>query len=161
MRESLIGFSHPMHVLSLLDGRPGIVRCIQQLARELLRHAFPAAGLRKVGNPAQGQRRAAHRPDLDRHLVGRAADPAGFDLHHRLDVVDGGAEYFKWITAGFLLDRLERTVANPLRGALLAAGHQYVDEFPDQLVMVARIGKYLALTENSPSRHDVLTWLWR
>ena len=52
--------------------------------------------------PADAERLPALGPDLDRHLVGRAADPAGLDLHERLHVFQGLDEHLDWDPSAIL-----------------------------------------------------------
>src|SRR5580765_8687803 len=77
VREGAIGFRHLVHVLPLLDGVPPVVRRIEQLGREPLGHGFLVAVARGRNDPANSERLAAHRADLDRHLIGSATNAAG------------------------------------------------------------------------------------
>src|SRR5580700_7399941 len=84
VRERLVGLGHLVGVLAALHARPEAVARVKQLVHEPLGHRLLAA-LPGVGHdPAQRQRGAAGGTDLDRHLVGRATDPAAADLQRRL-----------------------------------------------------------------------------
>src|ERR1700694_4711495 len=71
--ESLVAFSHPVGFLFALDGSAGVLGGVKELERKLLGHAFPATLASETHDPASRERQAALRPDLDRHLVRRAA----------------------------------------------------------------------------------------
>ena len=74
---------------------------------------------------------AACRSDghFERHLIGRAADAAGFGFDARLGIVHGALQNFDRIRRRILFDELlKRTVNDALRGALLAGEHDGVDE---------------------------------
>src|SRR5690606_19760522 len=87
-----------------------------------------------------GERGAALGADLDRDLVGRAADAAAADLHERGDVVDRLAEDLDALLVRALLDHVEGAVDEALGDALLAVAHHAVNELGDDLVFVERIG---------------------
>ena len=53
---------------------------VHQLVGEALGHRLLAALAGELDEPADGERAGAARGDLDRDLVGRAADTAGADL---------------------------------------------------------------------------------
>ena len=55
MGESLVGFSHLVHVFFLLDGGAGAVEGIEQLVGELVRHGLAASGAAGVDQPAHGE----------------------------------------------------------------------------------------------------------
>src|SRR5258708_29320939 len=76
VREGTVGFRHPMHVFTLLDGVPPAIRRVEQLGREPLRHRLLIAFARSRNQPADPKRLPAHGPHFDRHLVGGAADAA-------------------------------------------------------------------------------------
>src|SRR5579884_2207550 len=88
VRERLIGLGHLVRVLAALHRGAGVVAGIQDLRREPLPHrlAGPLAGV--LDEPPHAERDPPVRPDLDRHLVGRAANPAGADLQDGHDVVE-------------------------------------------------------------------------
>src|SRR6202022_2420436 len=76
VREGAVGFRHPMHVFTLLDGVSPAIRRVEQLGREPLRHRLFVAFARGRNQPANSERLPAHRADFDRHLIGGAADAA-------------------------------------------------------------------------------------
>src|SRR5277367_6979701 len=80
VREGAVGFRHPVHVFTLLDGVPPIIRRVEQLGREPLRHRLFIALARCRNQPADSQSLPAHRANLDRLLIGGAADTAGAHL---------------------------------------------------------------------------------
>src|SRR6266700_2974349 len=90
--EGLVGLRHLVRVLAPLHAGAQAVARVQQLVHEPLGHRLlpPVPG---VGDdPAQRERGAAGRADLDRDLVRRAAHAAALDLQGRLDVVQGALE---------------------------------------------------------------------
>ena len=91
MRERLVGLRHLVRVFSLLHRRAAVVGRVEQLGRQLVGHRSLGRAAGGADHPAHGQRRPPLRAHLDRHLVGRAADPARLDLDGRLDVVDGAS----------------------------------------------------------------------
>ena len=83
MGESLVAFSHPVGFFFALDRPARVLGRVKNLERELLRHTLPATLPGETHDPAARQRQPALRPDLDRHLVGGAADPPRLDLEQR------------------------------------------------------------------------------
>src|SRR5688500_15651720 len=65
-----------MDFLALLHRTAAAFGRFLQLAREPHHHRLLAALLRRLADPAHGERDAAHRPYFHRHLVVRAAHPA-------------------------------------------------------------------------------------
>src|SRR6266536_1909573 len=86
MCESPIGLRHPVRVLFLLDRLAFALRRQDQLGGEPLRHVLLAPGAAELDQPPHPQRGAPFRPDLDRHLVRRAAHSAGLHFERRLHV---------------------------------------------------------------------------
>ena len=142
-----------MHVLPFLHRGPSIVGRIEQFAGQPFRHTLSTPRSRVLRNPAQGQRQSSARPNLNRYLVRRPADPTRLHFHHRFHVVDRGFENLEGVVTGFLLDEVEGSIAHPLRITLLAARHQDIDELADQLVAMARIRRDLSLPKEPTSWH--------
>jgi len=92
-------------------------------------------------------------PDLNRNLIRCAAHAARLHFDDRLDVVDGGLEDLQRVTAGLLLNRVKRAIANALRRALFSIAHERADEFPHEFVAVPHIRKHFTLIEKSTSWH--------
>src|SRR3954470_20414129 len=72
--EGLVGLGHLVRVLATLDAGTKAVAGVEDLVHEALGHRLLAALLGVAEEPAQGERGAAGRLDLDRHLVGGATD---------------------------------------------------------------------------------------
>src|SRR5438552_13044526 len=72
--EGAVRFGHAVRILALLDGVAAVLRCVHQFTREARRHRLFRAGASRGDQPANGERLGALRTDLDRDLVGRAAD---------------------------------------------------------------------------------------
>ena len=92
MRERFIRLGHLVGVFATLDCRTEPVRGIQNLVGQSLGHRLLAAGAGVLDEPSQGERVAAPGPDLDRDLVGRAADAPALHFELRLDVIERLAE---------------------------------------------------------------------
>src|SRR5262245_43518596 len=142
-----------MGVFALLDGLAALVRGVDDLVGELLAHALARARARILLEPAHRERRRALRPDLDRHLIGGAADTPRLHLDARAHVLERAPEHRQRVVARLALDHLERAVDDVLGGALLAVHHQDVDEPADHPVAVLRIRQRLALRNVASSGH--------
>src|SRR5579872_2647125 len=92
VRERLVGLGHLGHVLAPLDRRAHAVGGVDDLVGEALGHRLLAALGREVGQPADGQRRGATGPHLDRDLVGGAADASRAHLELGAHVLQGALE---------------------------------------------------------------------
>src|ERR1700726_1420277 len=79
VRESLVRLGHLVGVFLALDRRADSVGGVHQLAGGLLGHALATPAPRVSDDPAPCQRLAPVVADLDRHLVGGAADPLGLN----------------------------------------------------------------------------------
>ena len=112
---------------------------------------FSAALPRVADQPAHGQRLAPLRADLDRHLVGGAADPPGLHLDHRLDVLDRLLEDRQRVFLRLFLEIVQRAVDDVLGDALLAVAASCVDHLGDEHVAVHGIGRTTRL-ETKPLR---------
>ena len=104
--------------------------------------------------PAQAKGLAALRADLDRHLIGGAANAASLNFKHGHDVRHRLLKNFHRIAAGFFLDDLKRTVASLLCSAALAIEHNLVDELGYDLATIHGVVKHFALGDKSTSRHN-------
>ena len=80
MGECLVGFGHFVGIFTFLHSAAGVVGSIHDLACQALGHGSLAAGAGVSGQPAQTQGLTAVGPDLDRYLIGGAADTAGLYL---------------------------------------------------------------------------------
>src|SRR5205807_3441943 len=83
MTEGLVGLRHLVGLFLAPNGAAGVVHRVHELARETIGHRLAGALARGLDDPAHRERRAAVRSDLDRHLIGRAADAPGLDLDER------------------------------------------------------------------------------
>src|SRR5690606_40963008 len=88
-----------------------------------------------------------------RNLVGGATHATALHLELRLDVVEGLAEHLDGVLLEAIGDDVERAVEGALGGRLLAILHDGVDELRDQLVLVLRVGKDLALRNFTAAGH--------
>src|SRR5437868_6505445 len=87
VRESLVGFSHTMDLFALLHRAATAFGRFLELAGEANHHRLLAALLRRLADPAHGERHAPHGAYFDRHLVVRAAHPSTLYFHDRLHVL--------------------------------------------------------------------------
>src|SRR5688572_28905535 len=143
-----------MRVLALLHGPAAKIGGVEELVGKLLLHRLAIPTRPCVGDqPADAERQAAVRIDLDRYLVVRATDPARLDLETRLHVVERLLEHLERVVARALLDDVEALVQDALGGAALAVAHDRVDELADQRAVIERVGSLFALRNLSSTRH--------
>ena len=106
----------------------------------LQRHALAAAG--GVDDPAQGQALLALKRNLNRHLVGGAADAAALHLEAGAGVFERPEQQVDRIALLQLFgDLLEGAVDDALGKVLLAHLHDDVDQMRDERALVADIGR--------------------
>src|SRR3990170_8611288 len=153
VRERLDRLRHLVHVLSALHRRPLPLRGVHQLADEARRHRVLAPLPREVDDPAKRQRRAAVRPDLNRDLVCRAADPPRAHLEQWPDVLDRLLKREHRIVRCLLADALERLVDGALGERLLAVQQHLVYELSDERVLVDGVRVDLAAYGRALARH--------
>src|SRR5262249_23086564 len=79
-----------------------------------------------------GEGARAARGDLDRHLVGRAADAAGANLEDRGQSLDRRLERLDGLAARALAEDRQRVVDDALGGRLLAVEHHLVGDLLDE-----------------------------
>src|SRR5216683_4778722 len=154
VRESFVAFGHPVGLLFALHRPAGVLRSIKDLEGELLAHTLPAPLPRETHDPAAGERQPALRPDLDRHLVGGAADAPRLDLQQRRGVAQGLVEDLERLLLGLLGRARERVVDDLLGGRALAPAHDHVDELGARLGLVARVGRDDTLDGTVAARHQ-------
>ena len=148
-----------MHFFLALDGGAGVVGGVHHFGGKALGHGLFTALAAEFHQPAQGQRLAALRADLDRHLVGGAAHAAGLDLQLGRHVAKGGGKHLSGVLAGLFLDGVKRGIADALRGAALAVQHDLVDELGDHGGPVNGIGQHLALGNKSTTGHLISSFV--
>src|SRR6476469_7719722 len=90
--KSLVRLGHLVRVLAPLDGGTQAIGCVQQLVHQPLGHRLLPASLGVTDEPTQRQGGRSARLDLDRHLIGGAADPAALHLEGGADVVQRALE---------------------------------------------------------------------
>src|SRR6185369_8220312 len=124
MAEGPVGLGHLVRVFASLDRGAEAVHRVDELGRELLAHALAAALAGRLDEPADAERQAPIAPDLDRDLVGRAADAARLDLDDRGGIAERRLEDLE---AGSLRGRLgpgEGLAKDPLGEVALAILHE-------------------------------------
>src|SRR4051794_9158379 len=80
VREGLVRLGHAVDVVLPLPGAALLLRRIEDLAREALGHRVLAAGAGELDQPANREGASAPGGNLDRDLVGGAADAARANL---------------------------------------------------------------------------------
>src|ERR1700682_187985 len=151
--ESLVAFRHSVGFFLALDRSTGVLGSVKQLERELLGHALPATLASETDDPAAGEGQPALRPDLNRHLVGRATDPPRLDLEQRGGVAQGQVEHLERLLLGLLAGAAERVIDHLLHGRPLALAHDDVHELGDRLRLVDRVGRDDTLDWTAATRH--------
>src|SRR5579859_4199992 len=110
MGERLVGLGHLVRLFLAADRGARVVRRVEDLGLELLGHRLAGALARGLDDPAHRERVAAVRTDLDRYLVGRAADAPRLDLDERGRVAETRLEDLDRRPADRLLGLDERAV---------------------------------------------------
>ena len=80
MREGLVGFSHTMDFIALLNGTAAVFSGVEQFAGEALRHRLFGTALSRFTEPAHRESEATNGTDFDRDLIVGAANAAGLDF---------------------------------------------------------------------------------
>src|ERR1700722_2893932 len=161
VREGAVGFRHPVHVFTLLDGVPPAIRRIEQLGREPLRHRLFIALACCRDDPANAERLPAHRANLDRHLIGGTTNAARTHLDGRHYVFQRLPENRQRAPLGLGLDQFERAIDDTLGGRLLAVVHDRVHELRNDDVPELRIRVHFTLFGRMATRHLICSRLLR
>src|SRR5882757_8984882 len=98
--ERLVRLRHAVDVVLPLPGAALLLICVEDLTGEPVGHRVLATGTGVLDEPADGEGPGATGGDLDRDLIGRAADPAGADLEDRGKGFDRGLERLDRILSG-------------------------------------------------------------
>src|SRR5438132_2541243 len=154
VRESFVAFGHPVGLLFALHRAAGVLRSIKNLVGELLGHTLPASLPRETNQPAAGERKPALGADLDRDLVGGAADPPRLDLEQWRRVAQGRVENLQRLLLRLLGGAGQRVVDDLLGRGPLAAAHDDVHELGDRLRLVNRVGRDDTLDGTVAARHQ-------
>lgn len=80
MCKSLVGFSHTVCLVLLLDCSAGVIESIHNLSGKFLSHGSLAALSRVESDPTQAECLTTLGANLQRHLIGGAADTLSLDL---------------------------------------------------------------------------------
>src|SRR5262249_3930135 len=103
--------------------------------------------------PAYRQRLAAVGTDLDRYLVGGAADATRAHLDRRADIAERVVEDTDRVLAAAPLDAVEGAVDDVLGDRFLALEHQAVHEFRHDDVAEFRVRQDFSLLGGTAARH--------
>src|SRR5574340_1159669 len=141
VRESAVGFSHLVSLITLADGGTGLIKSIDQFGGELVGERLAGALMGGRKDPADGQRGAAVGGDFHRDLVGGATHTARTDFHCRAHVAQGGVEDLDGALLGALFDHAHGIVNQGGGGALLAALEDVLDHGLQVDAVIADVGK--------------------
>src|SRR5829696_2086099 len=108
---------------------------------------------RETDQPTHGQRRRSSRLDLDRHLVGGAADTTALDLQRWAYVVQCALQGLHRVDAGLGPRPLHGGVHDALGDGLLAVEQDLADQLAHQRRPVYRIDHHRALRGGALARH--------
>src|SRR5690349_9539734 len=126
MRKRPVSLGHAVRILALLDGVSPAVRGVEQLGREPLGHGLFVTLARGRDDPADAERLAARRANLDRHLVGRPADAPRAHLDAWHHIFERLLEDGDGVLLDLTLDEVERAVDDALGHRLLPGAHDHV-----------------------------------
>src|SRR5438132_7290761 len=154
VRESFVAFGHPVGLLFALHRASGVLRSIENLERELLRHTFPPTLARETDDPATGERKPALRPDLDRDLVCGAAHTSGLDLEERCGVAKRLVEDLQRLFLGLLRGTRQRVIHDLLGRRALASAHDDVHELGYGLRLVDGVRRDDTFDGTVAARHQ-------
>src|SRR5512143_3063685 len=155
MGERLVRLGHLVGIFLLLERVAAVVVGVEELAREALDHGLLGPLPRVPDQPADREGLASLRTDLDRDLVGGAADPAGFDLDHRFHVLDRLFQDRYGVFLRLFLENVQRPVHDVLGDPRLPVEHDGVDHLGDQHVAVHGIGRNDPLGNETSPGHTI------
>ena len=152
MSKSLVGRSHLVDVVTLLDDAALTLERIDELVGHSCGHAHAVTAGSERRRPAERERELTVGRDRHGNRIGRAADATRLHLDLRLHVVDGSGENLESVGVlllvldelfGRLLDRflelVDGAVDDLFGGRLLAILHHHTDHVGDELRIVLRI----------------------
>ena len=156
MSERFVRLSHLVSVLLLLNSRTLVAGRRDKLCRQLLGHGALRTALGITNKPANSQRRASGRSNLDRYLIVGAADSARSHFQHRLDIIKRLLKNLEAGLACFLAHRLNGIVEYSLGGRFLAPVHQSIDKLSHYGRAETLIGHSLFFNYSFSSRQSNL-----
>src|SRR5438552_3527551 len=153
MGEGLVGLGHLVRLFLAPHRAARVVHRVHELAGKPLRHRLARALARRLDEPAHGQRGPAVGADLDRHLIGRAADAARLHLDERRGILQRGLEHVDARLARRRLRERERAVDDGLGGRALAIAHDVVVELLQRRVPELAVGCAMPLGRTCSAGH--------
>ena len=130
MGKGFIRFCHSVRIIFLLDRGPLIVEAIGQLGSKPLFHRAARFGAGDADDPAHRHRGASVGRNLDRHLVGGAADTARFHFERRLCIFERLLKGLHGIFRFHLFGKFVQGIVDDAAGSRFFAGnHHFVDKF--------------------------------
>ena len=148
MRERLVRISHAVGVVLRGHCLTFVLGSIPEFLRKTHVHWSTTLAARGFKHPAERKRLLTTLVELHGDLIVRTADALGahFDcwtniVKRLVEEFDRRARKILWLLLLELdLDRVERGIHDALRGRLLAAFHEAIDELGKHLVLETRIG---------------------
>src|SRR5689334_5896006 len=156
MREGLVRVGHPMRILPPLHCDAAVVGGIEEFPRKPLFHRVFRPSARTRYQPSYGERLAAVRAHLDRHLVSGTADAARGYFDSRAYISQRVMEDTDRVLAAALGDAVEGAVDVPLSNRFLTFVHQAVHEFGQHSVAKLGVRQDLAFDCGAAARHGDL-----
>src|SRR5438093_800161 len=153
MGEGLVGLGHLVRLFLAPHRAARVVHRVHELAGKPLRHRLARARARRLDEPAHGQRGPAVGADLDRHLIGRAADAARLHLDERRGMLQRGLEHVDARLARRRLRERERAVDDGLGGRALAIAHDVVVELLQRRIPELAVGCAMPLGRTCSAGH--------
>lgn len=151
--KSLVGFSHLVRIVFLLDRCALSVGGIENLSRESFCKRTSTAFAAVSDDPLSCKRNTAGSFHFYRNLICRTTDAASFYFDKRRNVLNRFVEYLKRLLLGLFGNDLEGRVEESLSSAAFAALHHAVDEPLNKLAIKLRIRRWNALDGLSSSGH--------
>ena len=140
MRKGLVGLSHLVGIIPLLDRCPFAFIGIDNLFGKLFLHRPAFFGLGKIPDPAQCNRNATLLPDLDGNLVGSASDAARLNLQAWAHIIQGLVKDLDGVRLiELLFYDFECAIDDFFGQGLLAFSHNHVDELGYDLAVKFRV----------------------
>ncbi len=110
--KSLVGICHFVGIFLLLKGGTGIIVSIHEFSGKPFTHFAARSGTGGIDKPSHSEGFPAGFPNLNRNLIGCAADSAGFNFDNRLHIIKRLEENFQRILFRFCLKNSQSIMNN-------------------------------------------------
>jgi len=148
MRESLVGFSHLMGILSFLYCIAFVIGCSDELRRQFVGHCLLAAPFCILNKPTDCKGLASFVANFDRYLIISAADASRFNFERRLHIIYRFLKNFQAGLAGTLLYGIDSMIKDFFRRTALPFSHDAVHKLRHQQTVILWIWKNLAFVDS-------------